>query len=77
MYSKWLDQYKSKLKTLDEAAAMIKDGEEVYCALGGGQPFGMFEAIGQRIKRGELARGCAVCRQRYSTDSINRSGNTG
>lgn len=56
MYSKWLDQYKSKLKTLDEAAAMIKDGEEVYCALGGGQPFGMFEAIGQRIKRGELAR---------------------
>ncbi len=56
MYSKWLDLYKSKLKTLDEAAARIKEGEEVYCALGGGQPVGMFEAIGQRIKRGELAR---------------------
>ncbi len=56
MYSKWLDLYKTKQKTLDEAAAMIKDGEEVYCALGGGQPFGMFEAIGRRIKRGELDR---------------------
>jgi 4-hydroxybutyrate CoA-transferase len=55
VYNKWLDMYKSKLKTLDEAAAMIKDGEDVYCALGGGQPFGMFEAIGQRIRRGELA----------------------
>lgn len=56
MYQKWLDMYKSKLATLDGAAVMIKDGEEVYCALGGGQPFGMFEAIGQRIKRGDLAR---------------------
>jgi 4-hydroxybutyrate CoA-transferase len=56
VYSKWLDLYKTKQKTLDEAAAMIKDGEEVYCALGGGQPFGMFEAIGRRIKRGELDR---------------------
>ena len=56
MYQTWLDMYKSKLATLDEAAAMIKDGEDVYCALGGGQPFGMFEAIGQRIKRGDLAR---------------------
>jgi len=56
MYNKWLDMYKSKLKTLDEAAAMIKDEEEVYCALGGGQPFGMFEAIGQRIRRGDLGK---------------------
>ncbi len=55
MNKKWEEMYASKLRTLDEAAAMIEDGEEVCCALGGGQPFGMFEAIGQRIKQGKLA----------------------
>jgi len=55
MSSKWLDLYKSKLRTADEAAAMIRDGEQVCCALGGGQPLGMFNAIGRRIKEGKLA----------------------
>ncbi len=56
MYAKWQDMYQSCLMTMDAAAAEIRDGEHIYCALGGGQPFGMFDAIGRRVKAGHLVR---------------------
>lgn len=45
MNPKWQEMYKAKLRSADEAAAMIKDNEVVSSAFNNGQPLGLFEAI--------------------------------
>ncbi|NLB18345.1 MAG: acetyl-CoA hydrolase [Syntrophomonadaceae bacterium] len=69
--NKHKEMYKSKLCTMDEAAAMIRDGEQICCALGGGQPFGMFEAIGNRVKAGKLIKPSIFAGNVVVTTSLN------
>ncbi|NLV16531.1 MAG: hypothetical protein GXY50_04885 [Syntrophomonadaceae bacterium] len=54
MNQKWLDMYKSKLKTAEEAAAMIRDNEVISSSFGIGHPLGLFRALKDRVIEGKL-----------------------
>ncbi|NLB17988.1 MAG: acetyl-CoA hydrolase, partial [Syntrophomonadaceae bacterium] len=54
MKYKWREMYKSRLKSADEAAAMIRDGEVISSAFGNGQPTGLFTAIVKRVMEDKL-----------------------
>ncbi|NLB17358.1 MAG: hypothetical protein GX825_01150, partial [Syntrophomonadaceae bacterium] len=45
MNQKWLELYKSKLKTAEEAVAMIRDNEVISSSFGIGHPLGLFQAL--------------------------------
>ncbi len=54
MENRWKEIYKSKLKSPEEAAAEIRDGEGVGFSLANGQPVAFANALGKRILDGEL-----------------------
>jgi 4-hydroxybutyrate CoA-transferase len=54
MHQKWQDMYKSKLKTADEAVAMIRDNEVISSGFAVGHPVGIFQALTKRVREGKL-----------------------
>lgn len=54
MYEKWLSLYKEKCKTPEEAALLINNGDKVSLPTANGTPRVLWQAIAQRIAKGEL-----------------------
>ncbi|NLV16774.1 MAG: acetyl-CoA hydrolase [Syntrophomonadaceae bacterium] len=54
METRWQQIYKSKIRTPEEAAAQIKDGDGIGFSLANGQPVAFSNALGKRILAGEL-----------------------
>ncbi|MGI6549254.1 MAG: acetyl-CoA hydrolase/transferase family protein [Syntrophomonadales bacterium] len=54
MDNRWQQMYQAKLRTPDDATAMIRDGEVISTALSNGQPVGLYEAIVKRVKERKL-----------------------
>ena len=50
--SRWTEMYREKLRTPDEAAALIPDGSYVMQGLAVGEPPAMLEAVANRAKDG-------------------------
>ncbi len=54
MYEKWQQMYKEKLKTPQEAAQLIVNGDKISLPTANGTPRVLWQAIAQRIAQGEL-----------------------
>lgn len=54
MLEKWQKMYQEKLKTPEEAAQMIKNGDKISLPTANGTPRVLWQAIAQRIAKGEL-----------------------
>ena len=52
--NQWQEMYQKKLRTADECAAMVKDGDGIIASIGNGQPEVFLNAIGKRIRANEL-----------------------
>lgn len=54
MNEKWQDMYREKLKTLEEAAALIENGDRISLPTANGTPRFLWQAVAKRIEAGEL-----------------------
>ncbi|SHI00337.1 acetyl-CoA hydrolase/transferase family protein [Desulfosporosinus lacus] len=54
MYSKFKEQYKGKLKSLEEAAKLIQSGDKIVANQFVSEPIGILNAIGKRAEAGEF-----------------------
>ena len=54
MYDKWQKMYKEKCKTPEEIAQMIANGDKITLPTANGTPRVLWQAIAQRIAKGEL-----------------------
>ncbi len=54
MTAKWKELYKQKFISADEAAKLIKQGDNIVAPLSNGQPLGLVNAVAKRIREGDL-----------------------
>ncbi len=54
MYKKWQEMYQEKLKTAEEAAGLIVNGDKISLPTANGTPRAFWKAAAKRIENGEL-----------------------
>jgi len=54
MTNRWQEMYQQKLRSADECAQLVQDGDGVIASIGLGQPEVFLNAIGKRIRANEL-----------------------
>jgi len=54
LYSKFQDQYKEKLRSLEDAAKLIQTGDKIVSNQFVSEPIGVLNAIGKRAAAGEF-----------------------
>lgn len=54
MKNRWQEMYQQKLRSADECAKLVQDGDGVIASIGNGQPEIFLNSIGKRIRANEL-----------------------
>ncbi len=54
MSDRWQEMYREKLRSADECAKLVQDGDGVIASIGNGQPEVFLNSIGKRLRANEL-----------------------
>ena len=60
------DAYRARLRTADEAAALVRDRDEILLPLAPAQPSGLLHALGRRERFDDLHLLCALLQERFA-----------